>query len=67
MAPNAVTTGHCQIHLKPGGAVTPFPLVDPGQRSDWGCGGEALEFLPFTIPKNELKSHIFSFKLQYKQ
>ena len=31
MAPNAVTTGHCQIHLKPGGTVTPLPLVDPGQ------------------------------------
>ena len=41
MAPNAVTTGHCQIQLRPRGAVTPLPLVDPGQSSDLGCGGEA--------------------------
>ena len=69
VAPDAVTTGHCQIHLRPGGAVTPLPLVDPGQSPDWGCGGEvpgSPRLLHFTIPKNELKSHVVSFKLQYK-
>ena len=30
MAPNAVTTGHCQIQLRPGATVALF-LVDPGQ------------------------------------
>ena len=40
MVPNGMTTGHCQIQLKSGGAV--IPLVDPGQSPDWGCGGEAL-------------------------
>ena len=67
MVPNAVTTGHyCQIQLRPAGAVTPLPLVDPGQSPDCGCRGEALELLHFTIPKNELKSHVFPIKLQYK-
>ena len=52
MVPNAVTTGHyCQIQLRPGGAVTPLPLVDPGQSPDCGCRGEAIALLYFTIPK----------------
>ena len=52
MAPNEVTTGHCHIQLRPG---------------LWGAKPlEALQFLHFTIPQNELKSHVFPFKLQYK-
>ena len=43
MAPNAVTTGHCQIHLRPGGAEAHFLFIDPGQRPGWGCGDEAPE------------------------
>ena len=46
MAPNAVITDHCQLQLWPGGAVTPLPLVDPGQSLDWGCGGEAFYNTP---------------------
>ena len=37
MAPNAVTTDHYQIQLRPGGV----PLVDPEQSPDWSCGDEA--------------------------
>ena len=62
MALNAVTTGHCQIHLKPGGAVTRFPSVDPGQSPDWGCGGEApgsRRAPTFYNTKNELKTTFF--------
>ena len=66
MAPNAVTKGHCQIQLRSGGAVAPLSLVDLGQIPDCGCGGEALYLLHFTTPKIELKSHVFPFKLQYK-
>ena len=40
--------------------------MDPGQSPGCGCGGEVIELLHFTIPKNELKSHVFPFKLQYK-
>ena len=42
MAQNAVIKGHCQIQLRLAGAVTPLPLVDPGQSPDWSCGGEAF-------------------------
>ena len=41
MAPETMTTGHCQIQLRPGGAVTPFPSVDPEQSLGGGCGGKA--------------------------
>ena len=34
MVPNAVTAGHCQIQLRPGGTVTSLLLVDPGQSPD---------------------------------
>ena len=41
MAPNAVTTGHFQIHLRPGGAVAHLPFMGPGQRPGWGREDEA--------------------------
>ena len=62
MAPETMTTGHCQIQLKPGGAVTPFPSVDPEQSFGGVVGAkppEALKVLHFTIPKNELKATFF--------
>ena len=43
MAPNAVTIGHCQIQLRPVGAVALFS-VDRGQNPDWRCESEAHEF-----------------------
>ena len=57
VVPNAMTTSHCQIKLRPWGAVIPIPLVDPGQSLGQTCGGEAPEapgVLHFTVPKNEL-------------
>ena len=44
------------------------PLFFSECRADpWlNCGGEAPEVLHFTIPKNELKSHVFPFELQSK-
>ena len=41
MAPNAVTTGHCQSQLRPGDPVSPLSLADPGQSPDWVVEGEA--------------------------
>ena len=35
--------------------------MDPGQSPDWDCGAKH-----FTMPQNELKSHVFPFKLQNK-
>ena len=53
-------TGYSQIL----GAA--YDLSTRGSGPDCDCGGKDQELLHFTIPKNELKSHVFPFKLQYK-
>ena len=69
MAPNAVTTGHCQIQTEAWGRCSHLSSVDLGRALIGIVRAkplESLELLHFTIPKNELKSHVFPFKLQHK-
>ena len=65
MALNAVTEGHCQFQLRPGGRCNPPPLSGFGAR-DLIRAVEAKPLEAQEIPKNELKSQDFPFKFQYK-